>query len=172
MGIGATNLSVQTQATGATFITSDNSKVSYRAGVGKKHGLLGGGNSKIFGIFTPNLGEDFAILTCAYFSTWVGEKAPTTSDWWRRRKTPPENDELSYEQRPLKKRKDRLPTINFPGDKPPDWGRANGWKQREGGVIWMHVLLELGWIHDQSWELDESGQIIATSHDLGPQTVV
>ena len=24
-----------------------------------KHGNLGGGNSNIFGIFTPNLGEDF-----------------------------------------------------------------------------------------------------------------
>ena len=29
---------------------------------------LGGGNSTIFFIFTPKLGEDEPILTCAYFS--------------------------------------------------------------------------------------------------------
>ena len=33
--------------------------------------LLGGGNSKIFGIFTPNLGEDEPILTSIFFR-WVG----------------------------------------------------------------------------------------------------
>ena len=33
-----------------------------------KNGDLGGGNSKIFGIFTPNIGEDEPILTGAYFS--------------------------------------------------------------------------------------------------------
>ena len=32
---------------------------------------LGGGNSNIFGIFTPNLGEDEPILTSIFFR-WVG----------------------------------------------------------------------------------------------------
>ena len=30
--------------------------------------FLGGGNSNIFGIFTPKIGEDEPNLTCAYFS--------------------------------------------------------------------------------------------------------
>ena len=30
--------------------------------------LLGGGNSNIFGIFTPKIEEDEPNLTCAYFS--------------------------------------------------------------------------------------------------------
>ena len=33
--------------------------------------VLGGGNSNIFGIFTPELGEDEPILTSIFFG-WVG----------------------------------------------------------------------------------------------------
>ena len=36
-------------------------------------GFLGGGNSNIFGIFTPKLGEDEPILTSIFFKWgWVG----------------------------------------------------------------------------------------------------
>ena len=38
---------------------------------------LGGGNSNIFGIFTPNLGEDEPILTSIFFR-WVVQP-PTSS---------------------------------------------------------------------------------------------
>ena len=34
--------------------------------------ILGGGNSNIFGIFTPKIGEDEPNLTIAYFCRWVG----------------------------------------------------------------------------------------------------
>ena len=37
---------------------------------------LGGGNSHIFGIFIPKIGEDEPILTSIFFR-WVGEKPPT-----------------------------------------------------------------------------------------------
>jgi len=40
--------------------------------LGKFDGFLVGGNSNIFGIFTPKIGEDEPNLTFAYFSNWVG----------------------------------------------------------------------------------------------------
>ena len=40
-------------------------------------GELGGGNSIIFGIFTPKKGENEPILTCAYFFEMGGQKPPT-----------------------------------------------------------------------------------------------
>ena len=46
------------------------------------HCKLGGGNSNIFGIFTPNLGEDEPILTIIFFKG-VGEQPPTTFFFWR-----------------------------------------------------------------------------------------
>ena len=36
-----------------------------------------------FFMFTPKLGEDEPILTCAYFFKWVGE--PTTNQYWNHR---------------------------------------------------------------------------------------
>ena len=39
------------------------------------HQLLGGGNSNIFGIFTPNLGVSWSNLTNIFF--WSGLKAPS-----------------------------------------------------------------------------------------------
>ena len=49
--------------------------------------VLGGGNSNIFGIFTPKFGEDEPILTNIFFK-WVGS---TTSVWFSMQKNPPEN---------------------------------------------------------------------------------
>ena len=43
-----------------------------------KSPFLGGGNSNIFGIFTPKKGEDEPNLTCAYFSDGLGLKPPTS----------------------------------------------------------------------------------------------
>ena len=45
--------------------------------LGRRAIIRGGGNSNIYGIFTPNLGEDEPILTCAYFSK--GLVQPPTS---------------------------------------------------------------------------------------------
>ena len=45
------------------------------------HCKLGGGNSNIFGIFTPNLGEDEPILTIIFFKG-VGEQPPTAFFFW------------------------------------------------------------------------------------------
>ena len=44
---------------------------------------------------------------------WVGEKPPTTSDWFGSGKPLRKMMEMSYEQRPLKKRKDRLPVFQL-----------------------------------------------------------
>ena len=41
---------------------------------------IGGGNSNIFEIFTPNPGDDDPIWR-AYFFKWVGEKPPTRCVW-------------------------------------------------------------------------------------------
>ena len=42
-----------------------------------ENGKLGGGNSNIFGSFTPILGEDEPIFDGRIFFRWVGEKPPT-----------------------------------------------------------------------------------------------
>ena len=43
--------------------------------------VLGGGNSNIFGIFIPKIGEIHdPILTCAYFSDGLVQKPPSTVD--------------------------------------------------------------------------------------------
>ena len=43
---------------------------------------LGGGNSNIFGIFTPNPGYSWSNLTvCIYFSNGFETKPPTSRDW-------------------------------------------------------------------------------------------
>ena len=42
-------------------------------------GHLGGGNSKMFGIFTPKIAEDGPILTHIFFSN--GLKPPTSGEW-------------------------------------------------------------------------------------------
>ena len=42
------------------------------------HQFLGGGNSNIFGILTPKIGEDEPNLTCAYFSDgWFNHQLDT-----------------------------------------------------------------------------------------------
>ena len=44
---------------------------------------LGCGNSNIFGIFTPKLGEDFhPFCTCAYFSTGLVKNHQPVTFWW------------------------------------------------------------------------------------------
>ena len=44
------------------------------------HHSLGGGNSNIFGMFTPKIGgRKSPILTVRIFVKWVGEKPPTRS---------------------------------------------------------------------------------------------
>ena len=45
-------------------------------------GYFSGGNSNIFGIFTPTYLEKRFILTFAYFSDGVGEKPPTSEYQW------------------------------------------------------------------------------------------
>ena len=42
-------------------------QASYICAIGSKVPLLGGGNSNIFGIFTPKFGEDEPILTSIFF---------------------------------------------------------------------------------------------------------
>ena len=45
-----------------------------------KNQPLGGVNSNIFGIFTPKIGEDEPILTCAYFSNgWFNQQLDQNS---------------------------------------------------------------------------------------------
>ena len=46
-------------------------------GVLRHNGGLGGGNSNIFGMITPKLGEDEPNLTSIF--RWVGEKPPTSN---------------------------------------------------------------------------------------------
>ena len=50
-----------------------------KTGPEKKIRSLGGGNSNIFGIFIPKLGEDEPILTVRIFFKWVESKPPARS---------------------------------------------------------------------------------------------
>ena len=51
--------------------------VKFEVGRESRNRFLGGGNSNIFGIFTPKIGEDGSNLTVAYFSDgWFNHQRP------------------------------------------------------------------------------------------------
>ena len=130
-------------------------------------------------LFSSLQGEMIPILTSIFFN-WVGSTTNNIRLIWKL-ETPQENDgNVIWTQTFLREERIVFQSSNH------QFSRGQAARLREGkwfskqlgGVIWMHFFGEMnlvaiiGFVVRFDFVRNQQRQIIATSHDLGPQMVV